>query len=155
MRALTRNVDKPAAKELAALGAEVVAADMNDQSSLEAVFKGANIIYVVTNFFETVSVEDELRVGTNSIKAALAVDSPTLEQFFFSSLPDVRTQSKPFLRAVHMNTKNDICNYLKTTALWKKSSIVQVGYYMENYRNVPESVGPVKVCCACRKYIYY
>jgi uncharacterized protein YbjT (DUF2867 family) len=47
-RALTRNVDSPKAQELAALGAEVVAADVDDVSSLERAFDGAYGAYCVT-----------------------------------------------------------------------------------------------------------
>ena len=41
-RAVTRDVNTPKAKALAALGAEVVAADVDDQASLERAFAGAH-----------------------------------------------------------------------------------------------------------------
>lgn len=39
IRALTRNLDSPNAKELAAKGVEVVRADLNDESSLVKAFE--------------------------------------------------------------------------------------------------------------------
>jgi uncharacterized protein YbjT (DUF2867 family) len=41
VRALTRNPEKPEAKELADLGAEVVSGDLEDRSSIERVLEGA------------------------------------------------------------------------------------------------------------------
>lgn len=47
-RGLTRHPDSDKAKELVKLGAEVVAADLDDQSSLERAFKGAADVFCLT-----------------------------------------------------------------------------------------------------------
>ena len=52
VRGLTRNPSAPAAQKLAADGAEIVQADLNDVTSLELAFWGANIIFSVTNYWE-------------------------------------------------------------------------------------------------------
>ena len=49
-RALTRDVNSDRAKELARLGAEVVAADVDDVESLKSAFEGAYGAYCVTFF---------------------------------------------------------------------------------------------------------
>jgi uncharacterized protein YbjT (DUF2867 family) len=41
VRAMTRHPDKPAARALAAAGAEIVVADMEDRGSLDRAFAGA------------------------------------------------------------------------------------------------------------------
>src|SRR5688500_2871464 len=41
VRALTRDVGKPAAQELKVLGAEIVPGDMEDRAQLDAAFQGA------------------------------------------------------------------------------------------------------------------
>ncbi|MEE9156868.1 MAG: NmrA family NAD(P)-binding protein, partial [Gammaproteobacteria bacterium] len=51
-RAITRNASSDKAKELAKLGAEVVAADVDDVESLKRAFNGAYGAYCVTFFFE-------------------------------------------------------------------------------------------------------
>ena len=51
-RALTRDVNSDSAKKLAALGAEVVAADVDDESSLRRAFDGAYGAYCVTFLLE-------------------------------------------------------------------------------------------------------
>jgi len=49
VRALTRDPGSPKAKELADAGAEVVAADLDDEAALRAAFDGAHGVYLVTN----------------------------------------------------------------------------------------------------------
>ena len=50
-RALTRNPGSEGARALAALGADVVEADLDDEASLRAAFDGAYGAYVVTDYF--------------------------------------------------------------------------------------------------------
>lgn len=52
VRGLTRNPTSEKAKELAALGIEIVQADLEDVSSLESAFKGSNLIFSVTQYWE-------------------------------------------------------------------------------------------------------
>lgn len=52
VRALTRNPDKPAARALSALGAEVVAGDLDNPASLRAACEGAWGVFAVQNFWE-------------------------------------------------------------------------------------------------------
>jgi len=58
-RALTRNVNSDKAKELAKLGAEVVAADVDNLESLKKAFQGADGAFCVTFFWEHFSPEKE------------------------------------------------------------------------------------------------
>lgn len=46
-----RNTTKPAAQKLAAAGAELVAADMNDEAALAKALEGAWAVFAVTNFW--------------------------------------------------------------------------------------------------------
>ncbi|MET9268511.1 NmrA/HSCARG family protein [Kribbella sp. NPDC003557] len=59
VRALTRNPDSGAARELAAAGAEVVAADLDDEASVRAAFDGAYGAFVVTNYWAPLTPEEE------------------------------------------------------------------------------------------------
>ena len=60
VRAITRRPDSPAARALAAAGAEVVAADLDDRASLARAVDGAHGAFCVTNFWEHSSPEKEL-----------------------------------------------------------------------------------------------
>ncbi|NIK61963.1 NmrA/HSCARG family protein [Kribbella shirazensis] len=59
VRALTRNPDSPGAKELAAAGAEMAAADLDDEASVRAAFDGAYGAFVVTNYWAPLTPEQE------------------------------------------------------------------------------------------------
>ncbi len=71
VRALTRDIDKPAAQELASLGAEIFAGDMEARTELDAAFKGAYGVFSVQNFWlPNVGFEGEIRQGKNVAEAA-------------------------------------------------------------------------------------
>lgn len=71
VRALTRNAASPAARRLAALGAEVVQASLDDPKSLAGVMAGAHGVYSVQNFWDA-GVERELHQGKAVADAAKA-----------------------------------------------------------------------------------
>lgn len=85
VRAVTRDVASPAAKELAALGAEVVAADLYDVPSLRRAFAGAYGAYLVTPFFTHMSAAKELEEVRNLVTAAAG-----LRHVVWSTLEDTR-----------------------------------------------------------------
>ncbi|MEO3808017.1 NmrA/HSCARG family protein [Sphaerisporangium sp. B11E5] len=86
-RALTRNPGSPAAKELAALGAEVVAADLDDPSSLVKALDGAYGAFFVTDFWAHLSVEREQAQARALAEAAAAAG---VRHAVWSTLPDTR-----------------------------------------------------------------
>jgi uncharacterized protein YbjT (DUF2867 family) len=86
-RAITRNADSPAARELAALGAEVVAADVDDARSLERAFAGAYGAYCVTFFWAHFSPEKELAQASAMARAAKHAG---LRHVIWSTLEDTR-----------------------------------------------------------------
>src|SRR5918998_2396149 len=69
-RAITRDPSKDKAQALAAAGAEVVKADIDDVESLKKAFAGAHGVYGVTNFWEHLSPERELAQARNIADAA-------------------------------------------------------------------------------------
>jgi uncharacterized protein YbjT (DUF2867 family) len=86
-RALTRQPDSDKGKALAAAGAEVVAADLDDQRSLEQAFAGAYGAFGVTNFWEHFSPERELAQATNIARGAKAA---AVQHVIWSTLEDTR-----------------------------------------------------------------
>ena len=71
-RALTRKVDSDNARALAAAGAEVVAADLDDEASLVRALEGAHGAYFVTNFWEHFSPDKEQAQAAALARAAKA-----------------------------------------------------------------------------------
>jgi uncharacterized protein YbjT (DUF2867 family) len=86
-RAVTRKVDSDKAKELARLGAEVVAGDLDDQATLERAFRGAHAVFGVTNYWEHFSPEREL---TQATAIARAAKQAAVAHVIWSTLEDTR-----------------------------------------------------------------
>ncbi|MES2179966.1 MAG: NmrA/HSCARG family protein [Gemmatimonadota bacterium] len=87
VRAITRDVDSDKAKALAAAGAEIVSADVDDLESLTRAFEGAYGAFCVTFFWAHFSPERELASATNMAQAAKAAG---LQHVIWSTLEDVR-----------------------------------------------------------------
>ena len=91
-RAITRDPAKDKAKALAAKGAEVVKADLDDVESLKKAFQGADAVYAVTNFWEHFSGEKEKTQAKNIAEAAQAAG---VKHVIWSTLEDTRNLMKP------------------------------------------------------------
>jgi uncharacterized protein YbjT (DUF2867 family) len=86
-RALTRDPNSGKAKELAKLGAEVVAADVDDPASLEKAFRGAHGAYCVTFYWAHFSPEKEMAEAGAMAKAA---KNAGVSHVIWSTLEDTR-----------------------------------------------------------------
>jgi uncharacterized protein YbjT (DUF2867 family) len=86
-RALTRDVNSEKAKALARLGAEVVAADIDNEASLTHAFAGAEGAFCVTFFWAHMKPEQEIAEATAMAKAAKAAG---IQHVIWSSLEDTR-----------------------------------------------------------------
>lgn len=167
VRGLTRDPSSGPAKELAALGAEVVRAELNDVESLKEAFKGANIIFGVTNYWEPffphrieASREQvkalglrgvreyagrvELEQGRNIADAASAtVDSLDANGFIASTLSHAEQRSGGrFKELYHFDAKAEVFPHYvreKHPGLAAKMSCVQTGYFMTSHQILPDS----------------
>jgi uncharacterized protein YbjT (DUF2867 family) len=82
VRALTRDPEKPEAKGLAALGAEVASGDLEDRSSIEGVLDGVHGVFSVQQSWET-GVEGEVRQG---VLLADAAKGAGVDHYVYSSV---------------------------------------------------------------------
>jgi uncharacterized protein YbjT (DUF2867 family) len=95
-RALTRNAGSDAARELASYGAEVIEADLDDETSVRKAFDGAYGAYVMTNFWaqrtpeqEQVRTRAEMELDQAAAAARAAKDTE-LQHVVWSTLEDTR-----------------------------------------------------------------
>ena len=86
-RAITRNPESEKAQALTKLGAEVVAGDADDPSSLERAFTGAYGAFCVTNFWEHLSTQRESAQAT---AMARATRKARVQHVVWSTLEDTR-----------------------------------------------------------------
>jgi uncharacterized protein YbjT (DUF2867 family) len=86
-RALTRDINSDKAKLLSKLGAEVVAADIDDEESLKRAFAGAYGVYCVTFFWAHFSPEKERAQAAAMARAAKAAG---VQHAIWSTFEDTR-----------------------------------------------------------------
>jgi len=87
VRAITRDVNSDKAKELAGMGAEVVAADIDDNESLKSALAGAYGAYFVTFYWAHFSPEKEYG---EAVSMAHAAKEAALQHVIWSTLEDTR-----------------------------------------------------------------
>ena len=92
LRAITRDPNKDNAKALAAKGAEVVQANLDDVESLKKAFAGVHGVFGVTNFWEHFSGEKEKAQAKNIAEAAKAAG---VKHVIWSTLEDTRKLMDP------------------------------------------------------------
>jgi hypothetical protein len=163
IRGITRNPASPAAQKLAAQGVEIVAADLDDVTSLISAFSGANLIFSVTNYWEPFFRPDcrqkaseagiscgkyaydvEAQQGRNVADAAAStVDTLDDNGFIASTLSHAGKCSQgKYKELYHFDAKADIFpDYVteKHPKLAAKMSCLQTGYFTSSYKLVPEA----------------
>jgi uncharacterized protein YbjT (DUF2867 family) len=138
VRAITRDPGKEKATALAAKGAEVVKADVDDVESLKKAFAGAYGVYGVTNFWEHFSGEKEKAQAKNIAEAAKAAG---VKHVIWSTLEDTRKlmsaddKRMPILqekyRVPHFDAKAEADEYFKgLPATWLVTSFYWDNLYL-------------------------
>ncbi|KAK4071234.1 uncharacterized protein Triagg1_6265 [Trichoderma aggressivum f. europaeum] len=150
IRGVTRNTESAAAKAWAAKGVEIVKADFDDVESLKRAFKGANVIFGVTDFWNIFGnpqskelkkpdqelieycYEVELRHGKNLADAAASTAS-TLDRYIFSSMANATESSGgKFSKLYHMDSKAQAVTYAQSLPELKdKFSQIQAPIYYQ------------------------
>jgi len=124
VRALTRDVNKPAAQALAAAGAEVFRADNDDRASLDAAFKGAYGVFSVQNYWlPNVGGEGEVRQGKTVADAAKTAG---VQHFVYSSVGATHRG----MGQAHFATKHEIEQHIQSLGL--PYTILRPVGFMEN-----------------------
>jgi uncharacterized protein YbjT (DUF2867 family) len=146
-RALTRDVNSDKAKALAKLGAEVVAADVDDVESLKRAFEGAYGAYCVTFFWAHFSPEKELAEAANMAQAAKHAG---IEHAIWSTLEDTRKwvplsdNRMPTLmgkyKVPHLDAKGEANQVF--TDLGLPVTFLQTSFYWDNF--IYFGMGPKK-----------
>ena len=138
VRAITRDISSDKAKALSKLGAEVVAADLDNEESLKKAFKGAYGVYAVTNFWEHFSPEKEMAQAASIAKAA---KEAKVKHIIWSSLDDTRKwiplsdDRMPTLqnkyKVPHFDAKGESNKYFTDSGV--PTTILNTVFYWENF----------------------
>ena len=137
VRAITRDPDSPKARELAAAGAEVVAADISDRAAVARAFEGAYGAYCVTFFWNHFSPDQE---RTEAHAMADAAKQAGLRHVIWSTLEDTRRWVKlddprmPTLmgsyKVPHFDVKGEADEYFRATGV--PTTCMLTSFYWDN-----------------------
>ncbi|ORY57406.1 NmrA family transcriptional regulator [Leucosporidium creatinivorum] len=137
IHAVSRDPSKPSAQALASKGCTVVSGDVSKPQDLQRLFKGAQLVFAVTNYWEHQSAEKELADGKAIIDAA---KDAGVELFIWSGLEPVSKISGGKLDKVHhFDSKAAITDYAKSTGI--PLAVVEPGCYSTNFVGM---LGPQK-----------
>jgi uncharacterized protein YbjT (DUF2867 family) len=134
LRALTRNPASHAAKELARLGVEVVAGDLEKPASLAPALAGAHGVYSVQDFW-SVGARREVEQGKNLANAAQRAG---IAHFVYSSVGGAERQSG----IDHWESKWQIEQHIH--ALGLPATILRPVAFMEDYYIDQVEIGLLK-----------
>jgi uncharacterized protein YbjT (DUF2867 family) len=147
VRAITRDVQSDKAKALAAQGAEVVAADVEDVESLNKAFRGAHGAYCVTFYWEHMSPEKEMAHAGNMARAAKRAE---VRHVIWSTLEDTRRwiplsdSRMPTLmgkyKVPHFDAKGESDRLFTETGV--PTTILLTSFYWDNF--IHFGMGPKK-----------
>ncbi|RYP04363.1 hypothetical protein DL764_004499 [Monosporascus ibericus] len=128
VRGVTRDVSKDSSKKLAEQGVEVVAADINDKTSLVKALAGSYAAYGVTNYWEKADMKLEIQQGKNLADAAKEAG---VQHYIWSSLYNVNKLSKGKLPHVyHFDSKAEVEDYVRELGI--PATFFLPGFYMSN-----------------------
>ena len=134
LRALTRNPNSYAAKQLAGQGVELVKGDLDDPASLEGAARGVYGIYSVQDFW-TVGAKREVQQGKNLADAAKKAG---VEHFVYSSAGGAERNSG----ITHFETKWEVEKHIRRLKL--PATVFRPAAFMETYHIVEVEVGLLK-----------
>ncbi|KAK1447913.1 hypothetical protein CMEL01_09752 [Colletotrichum melonis] len=163
VRGITRDATKPASLALAAKGVEIVEGDLDNVESLKAALQGANVVFGNTVFPFMLALtsnpelkpgqsilewayELEVQQGKNLVEAVAKLDS--LQLFIWSTLSATRKWSGgKFQNVYHFDSKAAVADYVRIhfSDLYKKTSMLQLGLFMTNWKFGPVNIPWVKV----------
>ncbi|MBV9497091.1 MAG: NmrA/HSCARG family protein [Acidobacteria bacterium] len=146
-RAITRDIQSDKAKELAAMGAEVVAGDVDDEQSLQSAFAGAYGAFCVTFYWAHFSPEKEVAQARAMAQAAKAAG---VEHVIWSTLDDTRQfiplgdDRMPTLmekyKVPHFDAKSEADSAF--TELGVPTTFLLTAFYWENF--IHFGMGPAR-----------
>ncbi|XP_016069982.1 PREDICTED: nmrA-like family domain-containing protein 1 isoform X2 [Miniopterus natalensis] len=127
VRAVTRNPRQKAVKELRLQGAEIMQGDQDDEASMELALTGAHAAFIVTNYWENCSQEQEVKQG--KLLANLA-KSLGLRYVVYSGLENIKKLTAGRLAAGHFDGKGEVEEYFRDVGVPMTS--VRLPCYFEN-----------------------
>jgi uncharacterized protein YbjT (DUF2867 family) len=129
VRTLSRNADKPAAKALAAKGIEVIQGDIANAAIVREALKGAEAVFLVTQFWETFDKDREVAEGKTFVDEVAAAG---VKKFVFSALENVsRVTGGKITSVAHFDGKGQLLEYIREKHI--PCAAILMAAYFENF----------------------
>lgn len=137
VRAITRDITKPAAESLRSKGAEVVKGDLNDPASIKAAFLGADTVFLAT-MSNYNNPEHEVEQGKMAADAAVAAGA---KYIIYSTEVNCEAISEGKYTVPAYDLKAKVEAYIRTLPI--KSSFFAPASFMQNFTGsmAPRPVG--------------
>jgi uncharacterized protein YbjT (DUF2867 family) len=130
IRALTRNPDKPEARNLGERGAEIVLGDLDDRSSVDQALEGTYGVFSVQNFWET-GYDREVRQG---VMLADAAEAAGVAHFVYSSVGSAYRETG----IPHFDSKWEVEEHVREIGL--PYTILRPVFFMQNWEGMREHI---------------
>src|SRR5215207_4371513 len=130
VRALTRDPEKPEAKELVDLGAEVASGDLEDRSSIERVLDGVRGVFSVQQSWET-GVEGNVRQGVLLADAAKAAG---VDHYVYSSVGSAHRETG----IPHFESKWEVEEHVRASGV--HYTVLRPVFFMQNWEMMKEPI---------------
>jgi uncharacterized protein YbjT (DUF2867 family) len=130
VRALTRDPDKPEARELAELGAEVASGDLEDRSSIVQVLDGVHGMFSVQQVWET-GVEGEVRQG---VMLADAAKGAGVDHYVYSSGGSAHRETG----IPHFESKWEVEKHVRGSGV--PYTVLRPVFFMQNWEYMREPI---------------
>ncbi|XP_066131140.1 nmrA-like family domain-containing protein 1 isoform X2 [Saccopteryx bilineata] len=124
VRVVTRDPGQKAAKELRLQGAEIMQGDQDDEASMERALTGAYATFIVTNYWENCSQEQEGKLLADLAKRL------GLRYVVYSGLENIKKMTAGRLTAKHFDGKGEVEEYFRDIGVPMTS--VRLSCYFEN-----------------------
>ncbi|OOQ89088.1 putative NmrA family transcriptional regulator [Penicillium brasilianum] len=126
VRAVTRDPSKPNAKALAEQGIELIQGDMSSPADVAKAVDGAHTVYLVTNFWDTMSAKPEILQGKIVTDAC---NKAGVKHLIFSSLINAAKATEGRLvNITHFDGKAEVEEYIRESGI--PASFVMPGIFM-------------------------
>ncbi|KAJ6463675.1 NAD(P)-binding protein [Mycena vitilis] len=138
VRGFTRDAAKPAAQKLNKLGVEVVTVSLVVENKAEVynAFAGANVAFLVTNFWEHLDKEREIIEGKLLVDAAKAGGA---SRIIWSGLPSIsKLSAGKYVNVYHFDSKAIVTEYGRQSGV--PFVDLQAGFYGSNFLANPTMI---------------
>lgn len=140
---MTRDPSSTKAKALSDTGIEVARADLSDVSTIKPALDGADAVFLMTDFFATMSGEAETQQAKNALDIIATL--PQISHVIWSSLPSMTEISGgKYTGVVHFDSKAAVTKYVREECprLWEKTTVLYLAAYYQLWLMAPLVFAP-------------